>query len=67
MHTKKQENQRENHTTQAYSTPRAGAQVPGPNWGCCTLALYGFPFGFLVFWYAYALIGLEINIRLVPT
>ena len=42
----------------------AGARVPGPNWGCCRLAFSCFSIVFLCFWYAYAIIGLEINIRL---
>ena len=62
---------KKNNNTQAYSTPgpgpgqaRAGAWVPGPNWGCCKLAYYCFFMGFLHLGYAYALIGLEIDIRL---
>ena len=64
---KMQETRGKNNKTQAYSTPgpgprqaRAGAWVPGPNWGCYKLAFYCSFNGFL----ACALIGLEINIRL---
>ena len=69
MHTKNKGKPQKNKKTQAYSTPSLGPG-PGPGlpgsrpWGCCRLAFYGFPFGFLAFWYAYALIGLEMNIWL---
>ena len=53
-----------NHT-QAYSTHRAGARVPGPIWGCCRLSCYCFPQIILFFVvYAYAFAWLETNIRL---
>ena len=71
MHIKNKGKPQKNNKTQAYSTPRAearaGARVPGPNWGCCRLAFYCFSLVFPCFWYAYAIIGLEINIRLDPT
>ena len=65
MHTQNDGKPEKNNKTKAYSTPRAEAQAgpsrgPGPNWGCCRLAFYGFPFGFLAFWYAYALLGWKL-------
>ena len=45
--------------------PGPGPGLPGPRpWGCCRLAFYCFSLVFLCFWYAYAIIGFEINIRL---
>ena len=43
---------------------RAGARVLGPNWGGCRLAFHFCSKVFLCFGYAYAIIGLEIQIRL---
>ena len=47
MHTNNARKPQKNNIMKAYSTPRAGAwaglgQGPGPNWGCCRLALYCF-------------------------
>ena len=71
MHTNKKENLRKTIKRKPTAPPvwardpGPGPGLPGPRpWGCCRLAFYGFPFGFLAFWYAYALIGLEIIIRL---
>ena len=66
MHTKNKGKPKKNNKTQAYSTPSLGPG-PGPRPGparACRLAFYCFSTVFLCFWYAYALIGLEINIRL---
>ena len=64
MYTKIQGNLRKNNKTQAYSTPPFGPG-PGPgSRGCCRLVYYCFPLGFLVCWYPYAHIRLEIIIRL---
>ena len=68
MHTKDKGKPKKNNNPQAYSTPRLGpgpGPRPGPRpWGCCRLAFYCFSLVFLCFWYAYAIIGLEIHIRL---
>ena len=69
MHTKNKGKPEKNNKTQAYSTPPLGpgrARVPG---GCWRPVYYCFSLGFLVFWYTYAHIRLEIMIRLdlIPT
>ena len=71
----KQREIKKNNEAQAYNTPRAEAWAgpgrspgPGPKLGvlqACVLFIYVFlSRGFLHFGYAYAQIGLEMNIRL---
>ena len=71
MHTTKCKNKNlgKHHKTLAYGTPSLGWD-PGPGlpeprpWRCCRLAYIAFPLDVFNFWYAYALIRLEMNTRL---
>ena len=55
---------RKTNKTQAYSTPRAGARAQTGGAVGLQVRFIVFPLVFLHLWYADALIGLEINIRL---
>ena len=72
MHTQNKGKPKKNNKTQAYSTPRAEARAgAGPGSRAQTGGAVGLRFNaflrFSFFLYAYAIIGLEINIRLDPT
>ena len=61
---KMQETHNNKNKTQAYSTPGPGPGSQAQTGGAVGLRFIVFSMGFLHFAYAYALIGLEINIGL---